>query len=163
MTIAQIQKVIMEPITYFVHAYKQAPWRIQRQWVSFALLLVLGFAMIASLYLIVTSRAAIVGREIQNLREEIIKTENDNADLQTRLANLTSQANIDQRAYALGYRSLDPEELEYLVVPGFAMPEGARLASPPELQPSPQSLPDEYSESLLDWMDRIFRSFGESR
>ena len=153
----------MEPITYFVHAYKQAPWRIQHQWVSFALLLVLGFAMIASLYLIVTSRAAIVGREIQNLREEIIKTENENADLQTRLANLTSQANIDQRAYALGYRSLEPEELEYLVVPGFAMPQGARLASAPELHPSPQSLPDEYSESLLDWMDRAFRSFGESR
>jgi len=153
----------MEPINYFVHAYKQAPWRIQRQWVSFALLIVLGFAMIASLYLIVTSRAAIVGREIQNLREEIIKTEKDNADLQTHLANLTSKVNIDQRAFAMGYRSVDSEELEYLVVPGFAMPDGARLASAPELHPSPQSLPGEYSESLLDWMDQVFSSFGESR
>jgi cell division protein FtsL len=153
----------MEPINFFVHAYKQAPWRIQRQWVSFALLFVLCFAMIASLYLMVTSRAAIVGREIQNLREEITKTEHANADLQTRLANLTSKANIDQRAYALGYHPVDSEELEYLVVPGFSMPEGAQLANAPELHPSPPSLPTVYTESLLEWMDRELHLLGESQ
>lgn len=156
-------KVIMEPINFFVHAYKQAPWRIQRQWVSFALLLVLGFAMIASLYLMVTSHAAIVGREIQDLREEITNAEYINADLQTRLANLTSKANIDQRAYALGYRPVESEELEYLVVPGFSMPEGARLANAPELHPSPPSLPAVYTESLLDWVDRKLHTMGDTR
>lgn len=151
----------MEPINYFVHAYKQAPWRIQRQWVSFVLLSVLGFAMIASLYLMVTSRASIIGREIQFLREEITNAEHLNADLQTRLANLTSKANIDQRAYVLGYSSVESEELEYLVVPGFSMPEGVQLANPPELHPSPPSLPAVYTESLLDWMDRKLHTMGE--
>jgi hypothetical protein len=72
------------------HAYSQAPWRVQRQWVSIFLLIVLGFAMIATLYLMVTSQAAIVGREIQDLRLAIITTEHINADLQTELARLTS-------------------------------------------------------------------------
>ena len=31
------------------YAYKQAPWRIQRQWISTFLLIVLGLAMIAAL------------------------------------------------------------------------------------------------------------------
>jgi Tfp pilus assembly protein PilN len=66
------------------HAYSQAPWRVQRQWVSVFLLIVLGFAMIATLYLMVTSQAAITGREIQNLRQAIIETDNTNADLQYR-------------------------------------------------------------------------------
>jgi len=153
----------MEPITYFVHAYKQAPWRIQRQWVSFVLLFVLGFAMIASLYLMITSRASIIGREIQFLREEITNTEHINADMHTRLASLTSKANIDQRAHMLGYRSVEPEELEYLVVPGFSIPEGAQLANAPELHPSPPNLPAVYTESLLDWMDRKLHTMGESQ
>ncbi|GAB4423130.1 MAG: hypothetical protein Kow002_12640 [Anaerolineales bacterium] len=163
MTIAHIQKVIMEPINYYVHAYKQAPWRIQRQWVSFALLLVLGFAMIASLYLMVTSRAAILGREIQDLREEIIKAEHVNADLQTRLANLTSKTEIDRRAYALGYRPVELEELEYLVVPGFVNSSGVRLASAPEVKPGSPGLAPEYTESLLDWLERKLKSSGGAR
>jgi cell division protein FtsL len=80
----------MDTLNRFNHAYSQAPWRIQRQWVSIFLLIVLAFAMIATLYLMVTSRAAIVGREIQDLRSEIIDTEHTNADLQTELARLTS-------------------------------------------------------------------------
>jgi len=48
-----------------IHAYKQAPWRVQRQWVGAFLLIVIGGAMIAALYLDVTARAAVAGREIQ--------------------------------------------------------------------------------------------------
>ena len=153
----------MEPVNRLSHAYKQAPWRVQRQWVSLSLLIVLGFAMVASLYLMVTSRAAIVGREIQDLREEIISTEHVNADLQTRLANLTSKAEIDRRAYSLGYRPAEPEELEYLMVPGFVMPEGAQLASEPELMPGHPSVPAEYTESLLEWLDRKLQPLGGAR
>ena len=81
----------MESVNRFNHAHSQAPWRVQRQWVSVFLLTVLGFGMIATLYLTVTSQAAIIGREIQDLRLEIIETEHKNADLQTELALLTSK------------------------------------------------------------------------
>jgi len=61
MQIAQIR------VDNIVHAYRQAPWRLQRQWLGTFLLAVLGIAMVASLYLDVTAQAAISGREIQNL------------------------------------------------------------------------------------------------
>jgi hypothetical protein len=148
----------METINRFNHAYTQAPWRVQRQWVSIFLLIVLGFGMIATLYLTVTSQAAIVGREIQDLRLEIVQTENTNADLQTQLARLTSKNEVELRAYAMGFRPVESEDLEYLYVPGYIKPEGAELAAAPELQPSAPSIPPEYTQSLLDWLDESLQT-----
>ena len=142
------------------HAYSQAPWRVQRQWVSIFLLIVLGFAMIATLYLMVTSQAAIVGREIQDLRFEIIQNEHINADLQTEFAHLTSKNEVERRAYALGFRPVKPEEVEYLYVPGYVTPKGVMLAEIPELQPSAPSTPPEYTQSLLDWLDERLQTPG---
>ena len=150
----------MDTLNRFNHAYSQAPWRIQRQWVSIFLLIVLAFAMIATLYLMVTSQAAIVGREIQDLRSEIIDTEHTNADLQTELARLTSMDVVEKRAYELGFRPVKPEEVEYLYVPGYIAPKGAMLAVAPELQPSAPDIPPEYTQSLLDWLDERLQSPG---
>jgi cell division protein FtsL len=150
----------MDTLNRFNHAYSQAPWRIQRQWVSIFLLIVLAFAMIATLYLMVTSRAAIVGREIQDLRSEIIDTEHTNADLQTELARLTSMDVVEKRAYELGFRPVKPEEVEYLYVPGYFASKGAMLAVAPELQPSAPDIPPEYTQSLLDWLDERLQSPG---
>jgi cell division protein FtsL len=150
----------MDTINRFNHAYSQAPWRVQRQWVSVFLLIVLGFGMIATLYLMVTSQAAIVGREIQDLRLEIMETENANADLQTRLASLTSKDEVERQAYALGLRPVKPEEVEYLYVPGYQAPNGALLANAPALQPSAPGNPPEYTQSLLDWLDERLQTPG---
>jgi cell division protein FtsL len=150
----------MDTINRFNHAYSQAPWRVQRQWVSVFLLIVLGFAMIATLYLMVTSQAAIVGREIQDLRLEIINTEQTNADLQTQLARLTSMGEVERKAYALGFRPVEPEEVEYLYVPGYVASKGAMLAAAPELQPSAPDIPPEYTQSLLDWLDERLQTPG---
>ena len=150
----------MEPINHLPHAYSQAPWRVQRQWVSVFLLVVLGFAMIATLYLMVTSQAAIVGREIQDLRAQIIDTAHRNVDLQTKLARLTSTREMEIRAYKLEFRPVKPEEVEYLYVPGYITPQGATLAAAPELQPSAPDMPPEYTQSLLDWLDERLQSPG---
>ncbi len=150
----------MESIHHINHAHSQAPWRIQRQWVSVFLLIVIGFGVIATLYLMVTSQAAIIGREIQDLRLEIIETEHQNADLQTELAILTSKNEISRRAYALSFRPVKPEELQYLYVPGLVIPNGAILATTPELQPSPPGIPPQYTQSLLDWLDEQLQAPG---
>jgi len=150
----------MDTINRFNHAYSQAPWRVQRQWVSVFLLIVLGFGMIATLYLMATSQAAIVGREIQDLRLEIVQTENTTADLKTELARLTAKDEVERRAYALGFRPVEPLEMEYLYVPGYVAPQGARLAAAPELQPNGQSVPQEYTQSLLDWLDETLQTSG---
>jgi hypothetical protein len=139
-------------VTNFVHAYKQAPWRIQRQWIGTFLLTVLGFAMVAALYLDVTAQAAISGRTIQNVSAAMIAVKQSNADLQTQLAELTSDRVMAQRAKALGYVPVDPNQILYVIVPAYAMAKPAILSGAPALRPSALSVSPEYSQSLIDWL-----------
>ncbi len=144
-------------VDYLVHAYRQAPWRIQRQWLGGFLLAVLGVAMVASLYLDVTAQAAISGREIQNLTSDIISIQQGNADLQTKLAELDSSSSMETRAQRLGYQPVDPTQLQYIVVPGYAAPQPDILAVTPALRPSAPSIPPEYTESLIEWLQDALR------
>jgi len=148
--------------TQIIHAYKQAPWRVQRQWVGAFLLFVIGTAMIAALYLDVTARAAVAGREIQELRFEITAIQRANADLETRLARLTSTAEMQRRAIALGYRPVTPGELDYVAVPGYVAPEPTILLAAEDVTVPQQALPFEYSQSLLEWFDEQIK-FGGAR
>ena len=146
--------------TQIIHAYKQAPWRVQRQWVGAFLLLVIGTAMIAALYLDVTARAAVAGREIQEWRFEITTIQRANADLETRLAKLTSTAEMQRRALALGYRPVMPGELDYVAVPGYVAPEPTILLAAEDVTVPQQALPFEYSQSLLEWFDEQIKFGG---
>ena len=146
--------------TRIIHAYRQAPWRIQRQWVGAFLLFVIGSAMVAALYLDVTARAAMAGREIQELRFEIIAIQRQNADLETRLAKMTSTSEMERRARSLGYRPVQPGELDYVPVPGFVAPEPDILFAAEDVTIPEPSLPYEYSESLLEWLDEQVRFGG---
>jgi cell division protein FtsL len=148
--------------TQIIHAYKQAPWRVQRQWVGVFLLAVIGVAMVAALYLDVTARTAVTGREIQELRIQITTVQRENADLETRLADLTSTAAMQRRALELGYRPVQPGELDYVAVPGFAPPEPAILLAAIDSTLQKQGLPNEYTQSLLEWFDDRIK-FGGSR
>jgi hypothetical protein len=142
--------------TQIIHAYRQAPWRVQRQWIGAFLLVVVGAAMIAALYLDVTARAAVAGREIQEMRIQITTVQRENADLETQLADLTSTVIMQKRAEALGYRPVQPGELDYVAVPGFTLPEPAILLAADDNAPVVQTLPEEYTQSLLEWFgDRV--------
>jgi hypothetical protein len=144
----------IQNVDHLVHAYKIAPWRIQRQWIGNALLVVVVLAMVATIYLDVTSQAAITGREIQDLTVSISDNQQVSADLQTKLALLTSARVMEQRALEIGFRPMKSEETEYLVVPGYLILEPDILSSVPLLQLSALTIPPEYNESLLDWMDK---------
>jgi hypothetical protein len=146
--------------TRIIHAYKQAPWRIQRQWVGAFLLAVIVIAMVAALFLDVTARAAVAGREIQEMRFEILTIQRTNADLETRLAKLTSSEEMKRRASALGYRPVQPGELDYIAVPGFVAPEPELLRAAEDVTIPETSLPYEYTESLLEWLDGRIKSGG---
>lgn len=148
-------------VNHYIHAYKVAPWRIQRQWIGSALLAVVVLAMVAALYLNVTSRTAIAGREIQDLNNSILISQQVSSDLQTQLASLTSAAAFETRARELGFRPMEPDEVEYLVVPGYSAPGPVNLSSTSHLQLSALTIPPEYNQSLLDWLDeRISSSRG---
>jgi cell division protein FtsL len=142
--------------TQIIHAHRQAPWRIQRQWIGAFLLVVIGVAMVAALYLDVTARAAVAGREIQEMRKEITTIQRQNADLETQLADLTSTAVMEKRAEDLGYRPVQPGELDYVAVPGFVLPEPAILLAAEDAVLTVQNQPAEYTQSLLEWFeDRV--------
>lgn len=146
--------------TQIIHAYRQAPWRVQRQWVGAFLLFVIGAAMVAALYLDVTARAAMTGREIQELRVQITTVQRENADLETRLADLTSSAAMQRRAIELGYRPVQPGELDYVAVPGFVPPEPEILLAAKDATLREESLPIEYTQSLLEWFGERIESGG---
>ena len=136
-----------------IHAYKQAPWRVQRQYVGAFLLTVIVLSLVAALYLDLSSRTTLAGREIQELQVEITNIQRSNADLETELANLTSSAVMQQRALELGYRPVKPGELDYIFVPGYVDPEPDILLAAEDTTPHPFMLSDEYSLSLLEWLD----------
>ena len=139
--------------TQIIHAYRQAPWRIQRQWIGIFLLALISGAMVAALYLDVTARTAVAGREIQELRIQITTIHRENADLETQLADLTSTAMMQRRALELGYRPVQPGELDYVAVPGFVTPEPDILLAAEDAAPHINTRPAEYTESLLEWLD----------
>ena len=148
-----IPNVNLPNVTHVIHAYRVAPWRVQRQWIGNALLVVVVFAMVAALYLNVTSRTAIAGREIQDLTDLIAVSQQVSSDLQTQLANLTSAEVMEQRAREIGFRPVEPSDLEYLVVPGYVAKDAVNLSSSAQLQLNVLAIPPEYNQSLLDWMD----------
>lgn len=148
-----IPNVNLPNVTHLVHAYRVAPWRVQRQWIGNALLVVVVLAMVAALYLNVTSRTAIAGREIQDLTDSIAASQQVSSDLQTQLAGLTSAESMEKRAREMGFRPVEPIELEYLVVPGYVARAAIDLSSSSPSQLNALTIPPEYNQSLLDWMD----------
>jgi len=161
-SIAQIEKVVMQlQATNIIHAYRQAPWRVQRQYVGAFLLIVIVVALVSALYLDVTARSALAGREIQDLQVEITTIQRLNADLETDLAGLTSSAMMQQRALELGYRPVKPGELDYVFVPGYAAPEPDILLAAVDMTTPTYRLPEEYSESLLEWLDERVNFGGQ--
>ncbi len=101
----------MNNVTQIVQKVRQAPWRVQRQWIGLFLLALVLMAMVAGIYLNVTVRATLAGREIQALRNEITTNQRVDADLETQLAGLVSVEAMQQRAGAMGFQPASPENI----------------------------------------------------
>jgi len=133
--------------------HQEMPIRFQREWLAAFLAGVMLLGLVAGLYLNVTARAAITGREIQSLEVEIAANKRDNADLQTRIAILLSNQSLSQRARALGFEPVKREDVEYVVVPGYFPPQGFSLVQPAAETDLLATKP-EYTESLFEWLGR---------
>ncbi len=141
----------MSNVTGIVHKVQQAPWRVQRQWIGLFLLGLVITAMLASLHLNITTRTALAGRELQILQDEIIENRRINADLETQLANLTSNAVMRERALAMGFRPARPDEITYVVAPGYQPPTPVNLSRSRPPAAATILLPA-YRQSLLEWL-----------
>jgi cell division protein FtsL len=129
---------------------QKTPWKTQQQLFGFVLVVLVFAAMIAGIYLNITSRAAVLGREIQNLEAAITEVKRANADLTNQLGVLLSYQSMAERAEAMGFTLASPEEIEYVTIPGYVEAEPVDLS---ENRPNGQAntLPDAYTQSLWEW------------
>ncbi len=151
----------MTNVTQIVQHVRQAHWRVQRQWIGLFLLGLVAVSMVAGIYLNITVRATLAGREVLSLQNQLIDDQRANSDQETILAGLTSVASMQQRAEAMGFKPVDPGTITYVVVPGY-VPQTSVDMSQPEADSQGQSqkpviLPA-YTESLFDWITRTLVS-----
>jgi hypothetical protein len=147
----------MENVTHIVQHVRQAHWRVQRQWIGLFLLGLVAVSMVAGIYLNITVRATLAGREAQTLQNQLIEDKRANSDQETILAGLTSMESMQKRAEAMGFQPADPASITYVVVPGYTPKTSVDMSRPGadsqgQLQ-KPVLLP-EYTESLFDWITR---------
>src|SRR5512140_2152457 len=126
-----------------IQAYRQAPWRNQLKWIATFLLGVIVVALVAGLYLSISAQSVTIGLQIQVANQEKIDLQQDIADLNNRLGDLTAGPAMLARAKDLGYEFIDPADIEYILVSGYSGRQTAILApriaaaetSKPELNP----------------------------
>ena len=141
----------MENVSQIVQKVRQAPWRVQRQWIGVFLLALVMTAMVAGIYLNITVRATLAGRETQTLRNEITANQLINADAETHLAGLTSVEAMQLRAEAMGFHPAIPDEITYVSVPGYVTQPSVDLSTPGANQPVAPIILPEYTESWFDY------------
>jgi cell division protein FtsL len=133
----------------------QVQSRVRSRLTTGTIVLFTAALIVAGMYLAISMRVARVGREMMNLEAQKQVLERSNNELAARLAIETSPQQLWQRAKALGYRSVKPQEMEYLVVPGyremdpFTAPLPVSAAEEGEALISPA-----FTESLIDWFGR---------
>ena len=146
-----------------LQAYPNAPWRNQVQVIGVFAVGVVVIAMLAGLYLTISVQAATIGREIQDMQTEILSLQRNNANLETRLAELTSASVMETRAIDMGFVPGSERNREYLAVPGYTLKEEVVLAPPPDLAvPAGSEYPQELNQTLFQWIGELARdaNFG---
>jgi hypothetical protein len=98
---------------------RQAHWRVQRQWIGLFLLGLVAVSMVAGIYLNVTVRATLAGREIQLLQPNLTNGREKNSDLEMQLAGLNSIESMQKRAEAMGFQPTNPDDITFVLVPGY--------------------------------------------
>ncbi len=132
----------------FSRAFRQAPWRVQTQWIAALAAVAVAIIALAGMYLSEASRAATAGRDVQSLQAT-------KADLQltidrqrVQIADAKSLTRLEARARELGYVPAEIEQVEYLLVPGYP---GTQVAASPAAPAASDAVPD-YNESLGSWL-----------
>lgn len=133
-------------------AYKIVPWRGQMQWLGLVTLALVAISLVAWVYLTVSSKASIAGRDIQQSQYDTTKTEQNIAQLQTDLAQITSSTEMSKRAQKLGFKEVSPEKFTYMVIPGYGGRPYAELAPESIASSKDEVISPEFTQSLWDWM-----------
>jgi cell division protein FtsL len=143
-------------------AYRQAPWRTQVQWSGMFLIFLVGFVMVAGLYLSISAQAATAGLEVQDLQVQKDETTRRTADLRSQLAYLSSDNVMAQRAKGMGFKLNRIDEPTYLIISSYSGRTLANLAPPPGLDMIPfPVLRPAYTQSLWEWLFQGVLSYSD--
>lgn len=134
-----------------IQAYRQTPWRIQKQWIGFVALALVLAAAVAWIYLNISAQAVDTGQAIQNLEDTALAMDRQIASDSSQLGFLTSNAQMAKRATDMGFVPVNPGDAVYMTIPGYSPRPAAALApaasqemvQPPLIKPA-------YTESLWD-------------
>lgn len=151
----------MNNVTNLVKKYRQAPWRLQRQWLGLILLGVALAALVAGIYLNVTARGTLAGRQVLMLEADITDHKLANADLEVKLAEASSTEKMEQHAQALGFHPATSDEITYVVVPGY-VPQAEINLSTTDRQPVVSNIRPEYTQTLFEWFTLRIQAAGIS-
>ena len=143
----------MDRIDNITQAYAQAPWRKQLQFIGLFSLILVFIALVAGIFLNVSARTAKAGREIQYMKTQIENLDREIEDMQSLVAYLLSDSLMEKRALGLGYESLEINQAQYLLVPGYFERKTAVLAplTRENLADAPD-IPDKFTEPLVEWI-----------
>jgi hypothetical protein len=154
----------MDNVTQIVQKVRQAPWRVHRQWIGLFMLGLVVIAMVAAIYLNVTVRATLAGRQIQLLLNpslvnpypgselnSISTNLRINTELESQLAALTSVETMRKRAEEMGFQPATPDDMIFISVPGYVPQSTVDFSSPPSDQPPVPVILPEYTESWFDY------------
>jgi cell division protein FtsL len=143
----------MDQLEHITQAYSQAPWRKQWQIIGLVSLILVLTAMIAGVYLSISTQATSVGRDIQSMQSTTIAVDRENEDLQSQLASILSSSEMEGRARSLGFVPIPPDQIVYLNVPGYEERQPIIMApSNDRSVVGARYMPPEYTESIFEWL-----------
>ena len=141
----------------YKQAYRQTPWRRQMQSLGLTLLPIVSFAVIITLYLVISAQAAEAGLQIMDLHyqeEEILRTI---ANQRTELGWITSYTKMHQRSKKMGLSKVEPESIRYMEIKGYQQQNIALIAPPPGIEAADSPILNEfYNISLSEWLVSTF-------
>ena len=149
--------------TGLTQAYRQAPWRKATQKGVLFLILALLAASILWIMLTVTIQAGSAGLQIQayeRRQEELIR---EIASLHSEIASSTSAAVMEERAKKLGYRPAGPDDITYIIIPGYIGRQTQISAPPPSTHASSVMIKPGYTQSLSEWLLQGVLSVSEKQ
>lgn len=144
-------------------AFRQAPWRVQLQYVGVFMLALVSILVIAGIYLSISGQAAAAGLASYANDQKRQDLERQIADRKARLALMTSANVMEARAKELGFERIDPANAVYIEMPGYTGKFAAVLAPPPGISATVEPvIKSTYRQSLWDWLFRGINQLSAS-
>ena len=144
-------------------AFRQAPWRVQLQYIGLFLLAMVIVLLVAGIYLSISGQAAAAGLASYSNDQKRQDLEREIADRKARLALMTSASVMESRAKELGFVRGDPEHAIYIEMPGYTGKSAVVLAPPPGIASTQEPvIKSIYRQSLWDWLFRGINQLSAS-